>query len=104
LPPFFNLAPQGPAGRLHGGAPLPLRLGVNQVSEPLGLREVKSAIEQGATSELAGPCLAQTLDGRQFGEQACNDRTAPMEVELDERLAGSRLRSREAQQQRFIDK
>jgi hypothetical protein len=82
---------------------LPFGFGAQQIRQPLGLGKVEAPVEQGATGELAWTSLAQSSNGRQFCEQARHNRATTVKMKFDERLPSGRVRSREAQQQCFID-
>ena len=77
---------------------------MNEIVEPLGLRQVELAVLQSAAGELAGIGGPQARDRRQRLQQRRHDGPPAMDMEFREVLAGRAFRTGTPQNNRIIDR
>src|SRR5262249_47720540 len=87
----------------HRLLPLRLSLGLDEIAEALDFGEIELAVEEGATSELAGLGEPQTGQGRNRANQRSNDGGRAVHLQLGRILARERVRTRHPGDEAGVD-
>ena len=103
LTPVLVDARQRPPQLIEGLAPLGLGLGIDQIGEPLGRRQVQFAVLEGPPGELPGLGHSQPIEPRQCAGDRLDGGAPAVDMQFGHVFAGKTRRPRKPNRQPIVE-